>query len=141
LIFKGGDTGGELNGFLDAGSHIQGDLHFEDTFRMDGRITGRVISKGDLIVGEPGVVNGDIEVARVVISGRVTGTIRAVQRIEIAADARVSATVITPVLVVEKGAYFDGKSNMDRAELPRVTTRRFSDESAPGPQLAEKPDS
>jgi len=31
---------GDLNGFLDAGSHIQGELRFEDTFRVDGRAFG-----------------------------------------------------------------------------------------------------
>ena len=55
MMFKGDEAKGELNGFLDAGSHIQGELHFEDTFRIDGKVTGKIQSAGDLVVGERGV--------------------------------------------------------------------------------------
>ena len=43
---------GELNGFLDGGSRIEGELHFKDTFRVDGSLVGKVSSQGDLIVGK-----------------------------------------------------------------------------------------
>ena len=66
-------TKGDINGFLDAGSHLTGELHFEDTFRVDGKVTGTIISKGDLVVGEPGCVEGEIEVARIFVSGTVSG--------------------------------------------------------------------
>ena len=48
---------GELNGFLDEGSKIRGELRFEDTFRIDGQLDGKTTSKGDLIVGEKGRVD------------------------------------------------------------------------------------
>ena len=51
---------GDLNGFLDAGSHIDGELRFDDTFRVDGRLTGRAVSNGDLVVGENGLVEADV---------------------------------------------------------------------------------
>ena len=87
MMFKSDGERGDLNGFLDAGSHIEGDLHFEDTFRVDGRLSGRVVSKGDLVVGEQGQVEGEIRVGRIFISGTVKGSVRAVQRVEITAQA------------------------------------------------------
>ena len=78
-------TSGELNGFLDAGSQIKGDLHFEDTFRIDGKLTGAVISEGDLIIGAGGEVNGEIRTSRVFISGTVKGRIQVSRRVEITA--------------------------------------------------------
>ena len=44
MIFKTDGERGDLNGFLDAGSHIEGALHFDDTFRIDGRLSGKVVS-------------------------------------------------------------------------------------------------
>jgi len=103
---------GDLNGFLDAGSHINGELHFEDTFRVDGKLTGKVVSKGDLVVGEQGEVEGDIEVGRVFVSGVVRGNINASSRVELTAGGKVYADLDTPSLVVEDGAIFEGQCRM-----------------------------
>jgi hypothetical protein len=75
MMFKSAQ--GDLNGFLDAGSHIVGELHFDDTFRIDGKLTGKVISDGELVVGERGEVDGEIDVRRVYVSGIVKGRVRA----------------------------------------------------------------
>lgn len=103
---------GELNGFLDAGSHMKGDLHFEDTFRIDGKLTGAVISEGDLIIGSGGEVDGEIRTSRVFISGTVKGRIQVTRRVEITAQGRVFAEIDTPSLVMEDGALLQGKCSM-----------------------------
>ena len=105
---------GELNGFLDEGSKIRGELRFEDTFRIDGHLDGKTTSKGDLIVGEKGRVEGEIVVGQLFVSGTVRGSVQASGRVEIAAGARVEADVDTPVLVVEEGAHFSGGCTMGR---------------------------
>lgn len=110
---------GQLNGFLDAGSHLRGELGFEDTFRVDGKLTGGAVSDGDLFVGEKGIVDGDVRVGRLFVSGRVEGTVVAKHRVEIAAGGRLNGEVVTPCLVVEEGAFFDGQSKMvDRDSVP-----------------------
>ena len=111
-MFRGDGSSGELNGFLDAGSHIQGDLHFEDTFRVDGKVSGKVHSKGDLVVGEGGVVEGEISAGRVFVSGTVRGKMQADQRVEICAGGKVFAEVSTTALVIEDGAIFEGQCSM-----------------------------
>ena len=105
---------GDLNGFLDAGSHMTGELHFEDTFRIDGKFSGSVVSDGDLIVGERGDVDGEIRVRRVFVSGTVRGSLRAAERVEITAVGKVKADVFTPSLMIEDGAYFEGRCSMER---------------------------
>lgn len=107
---------GELNGFLDAGSHIKGTLHFEDTFRIDGKVTGNVESDGHLIVGENGEVDGEIDVRRVSVSGIVRGQLRARERAEITARGRVYADLTTPILTVEEGAMLEGRCSMEKAK-------------------------
>ena len=47
----GGGNQSDLNGFLDSGSHVEGELRFETSFRVDGKFTGEVHTPGDLIVG------------------------------------------------------------------------------------------
>ena len=110
-MFKG-NTQGDLNGFLDAGSHINGELHFEDTFRIDGKVSGKVVSEGDLVIGEGGEVEGEIQVGRLFVSGVVKGEILASVKTELAAGGKVYADIEAPVLVIEEGAFFEGTSRM-----------------------------
>jgi len=110
---------GDLNGFLDADSHINGELHFEDTFRVDGKLTGKVVSEGDLVVGEQGEVDGDIQVGRIFVSGVVRGSVTATGRVELTAGGRVYADLATPALVIEEGAIFEGTCRM-KTETSKV---------------------
>ena len=119
MMFKGGETKGDLNGFLDAGSHMQGELHFEDTFRVDGKLTGKVVSSGDLVVGERGEVDGQTEVGRVYVSGTLKGSVRAATRIEITAGGRLLGDIETPTLVIEEGGFYEGRCTMGPAEKPQ----------------------
>jgi cytoskeletal protein CcmA (bactofilin family) len=113
MIFKGEETKGDLNGFLDAGSNMSGELNFEDTFRVDGKLTGKVSSKGDLVVGERGVVDGEISVSRVYVSGTLKGKVKAAQRIEITAGGRLLGDIQTPTLVIEEGGFYEGHCTME----------------------------
>ena len=106
------NDGATLNGFLDRGSHFQGDLTFEETFRIDGRFEGKIRSGSELILGDSADVNAEIEVGRLSVNGRLQGSVKATEKIELLAKARVQATLSTPVLKVEEGAFFQGSCQM-----------------------------
>jgi len=113
---KGKDGGkSQLNGFLDAGSHLHGELHFDDTFRIEGRLTGKVHSSGDLYVGQGGEVQGEVRVGRLFVTGKVDALIQA-QRVEVAAGGQLRGEVSTPCLVIDEGAIFEGQARMVERE-------------------------
>lgn len=128
MIFKSDGKQSDLNGFLDSGSHLHGELRFEASFRVDGKLTGEVESEGDLIVGESGVIEGNLRVGQAFISGTVRGTVRALRKIQIAPSGKVYAELETPSLVIEDGATFEGQCVMNRE----------SRNAAPGPKLVAK---
>ena len=102
----------DLNGFMDEGTEFNGELRFRDTFRIDGRLKGRIVSDNTLIVGESGQVEADIDCGVVSIRGAVSGRVQGRQRIEVLAGARVQATLVAPRLVIEEGAFFQGECDM-----------------------------
>ncbi|HKI05952.1 MAG TPA: polymer-forming cytoskeletal protein [Thermoanaerobaculia bacterium] len=114
MIFKSDGKQSDLNGFLDSGSHLEGELRFEASFRVDGKLTGTVRSEGDLIVGESGEVEGELLVGQVFVSGTVRGTIRASRRVQIAPNGKIFAEIDTPSLIIEDGATFEGRCAMSR---------------------------
>jgi cytoskeletal protein CcmA (bactofilin family) len=104
---------GSLNGFLDKGSHVRGDLAFEEMFRIDGRFEGKIRSGSELILGDAAEVTAEIEVGRLSVNGTLRGSVRATQRVEILAKARVFGDIVTPVLRVEEGAVLQGSFQME----------------------------
>lgn len=110
----------DLNGFMDEGTEFHGELRFRHTFRVDGRIKGRIVSENTLIVGETGQVDADIECAVVSIKGTVTGRVHAKERIELLAGSRVQAALVSPRLVIEEGAFFQGECDMSPAAAGQI---------------------
>jgi cytoskeletal protein CcmA (bactofilin family) len=139
LIFKTDGKGTDLNGFLDRGSHLEGELSFETTFRIDGRFTGRVKSSGDLIVGEAGELEGEIEVGQIFISGTVRGSIRATKKVEITPTGKAFADLSTPTLVVGNGALFEGNCIMTRAEETKGAASRAASSAPAEPDAGTRP--
>lgn len=137
MIFKSDGKGTDLNGFLDRGSHLRGELTFETTFRVDGRFSGTVKSDGDLIIGEAGEVEGEIEVGQIFVSGSVHGTIAAAKKVEITPTGKVFANITTPTLVVGNGALLEGHCVMSRKEGGRSAKAQV--EAAPAPKVPEDP--
>ena len=115
--------GESLNGFVDSGCTIRGELEFSSYFRVDGRVEGTVRSRSELVVGEGGAVEGEIEVARCVVGGEVRGTIRASEQVLLHASAKVWAEVHTPALVMEDGAFLEGAVSMDSQDVKKNTNK------------------
>lgn len=129
MIFKSEGKQSDLNGFLDNGSHVSGELRFQTSFRVDGKFTGTVVSDGELIVGQGGEVEGDLRVGQIVVSGTVRGSIRADRRIHLSATGKLFADVETPSLIIEDGGFFEGRCAMVRED---------GKSSAQGPKLVQK---
>jgi cytoskeletal protein CcmA (bactofilin family) len=104
----GGKKGGVLNGFLDRGARFEGTLTFEDTFRIDGVLKGKVVTKNELIIGDGASIDAEIHVGRLSVSGNVRGVVYARERVEVHAGARLQAEIHTPSLFVEDGAIIQG---------------------------------
>src|SRR3954451_25193544 len=97
---------GELNGFLDRRSSFRGELEFEDTMRIDGRVNGKIMTKNKLIVGESAQIEGEVYAGRIAVSGTIIGKITATQRVEIHRNGQVYSHINTPALIIEELAIF-----------------------------------
>ena len=122
---------GDLNGFLDAGCEVQGDLQFRNTFRVHGHFRGTVESEGELIVGEGGVVEGVVKVGELSVSGRLEGHVEATKRIEIGVNGHVEGEINAPVLVIASGAFFQGQCTMSPSKVVRPAKPAIADGGKP----------
>ena len=104
---------GKVNGFIDRDTEMTGDIKFNDSFRIDGTFKGKILSGNTLIIGEGGNVEADVDVANISVNGVVKGVLKASEKIEIYSLGRVSGEIITPKLIVEDGAFFQGSCQME----------------------------
>jgi len=108
---------GRISGFIEKDVEIIGDIKFKDSFKIDGKFKGKVLSGNFLIVGETGEVEADIEAGSISINGRVKGSLTAKDRIEIFSHGRVTGKLVTPKLIIEEGAFFQGSCQMELKAL------------------------
>lgn len=111
-------SGSNLTGLLGVGSRFEGEIRFEGTLRIDGVLCGRVVCKNDepstVIISEMAVIEAEIIADTVIISGKVSGNIHAIERVEIHNPGRLEGTVYTCDMMIEDGALFQGECVMIR---------------------------
>lgn len=109
----------EITALLGQGTHFEGKLHFEGRVRIDGSFKGEIRSEDVLVIGEGASVEGEIDVATVIIKGgTVQANIRAARSIELYVPARVSGTLHSPEVFMDKGVQFSGTCTMAPLDGP-----------------------
>lgn len=108
-------------GWIGRGIEVKGDINFSDRLQVDGKTVGKLTSdSGTLIIGESGHVEAQIDVGVCVVHGSINGNLIARSKLEIRRTGRVQGDVITPVLLVEEGAVFNGAIRMSQEAGARL---------------------
>ncbi|PZQ15478.1 MAG: hypothetical protein DI564_09135 [Rhodanobacter denitrificans] len=108
----GGKPVAAITTLIAEGTVIRGDVRFDGGLHLDGIIEGSITAEGSeavLTLSNKGRVHGTISTSNAVINGQVLGDIVAVQRLELAGDARVEGNVYYRVLEMAAGAQINGK--------------------------------
>ncbi|NWF57091.1 MAG: polymer-forming cytoskeletal protein [Syntrophaceae bacterium] len=105
----------KMESFLGSDCDFKGDLKVKGTLRVDGRAEGS-LDADCVILSESAGVKGDIQGRRIIIGGRVEGTLKAQERVEIKSKGRVLGDIFSPKLVVLEGAEVMGKIETKKEE-------------------------
>jgi cytoskeletal protein CcmA (bactofilin family) len=105
----------EINAFLGKDTEFEGKLSFGGTVRIDGRFKGEINSDGTLMVGETAVIEAEVQVSHIVISGEIRGNVLAAKRVEIHAPGKVFGNICAPTVVMDEGVVFEGSCSMQEA--------------------------
>ena len=94
-------------------TRIEGDLHFNGGLRVDGAIRGDVSEQNGtpstLILSEHGSIEGGVNAAKIVINGKVIGTVKSSHFIELQTKARITGDLYYKSLEMHTGAVIEGK--------------------------------
>lgn len=95
-----------------AGTTIKGDIISQGDFRIDGALTGSINSKGKIVVGQSGSIDGEIVCQNADISGTIKAKLKVEQLLTLKSSANLTGEVTTSKLAIEPGAKFTGSCNM-----------------------------
>lgn len=102
---------------LEPGIEFEGKMKLASgTVRLNSHFKGEIQGDGTVLVSERGEVEAEINVKSVTVIGKVKGSVRVKDRLEIRERGVILGDIFTPVLVVEPGGYFDGQCHMPTQE-------------------------
>lgn len=99
------DLLGKTNRIVE-GTTIQGNIVSPADFRLDGQLVGNFETKGKLVIGPAGSVQGDIICKNCDIEGRVEGKLQISDLLSVKSKAVIKGEVVCGKLAVEPGAEF-----------------------------------
>jgi cytoskeletal protein CcmA (bactofilin family) len=94
------------------GTSIEGEIRCESNIRIDGSFIGNLNTKGRLVIGPAGRLEGTITCQNAEIEGLVKGKINVQQLLSLKGSAKVEGDIFTDKLSIEPGASFTGACNM-----------------------------
>jgi cytoskeletal protein CcmA (bactofilin family) len=97
---------------LGKGADFKGVVTFDGTVRVDGRVEGEIHTTGTVIIGEHAVIEGIICTGVLINSGKITGTITAIEKVVIVKPGVLVGDIRTPVFAIEEGSRFQGMCDM-----------------------------
>ena len=95
------------------GAIVEGCLNAPAFARIDGRVNGDVIIDEGLILGEKGVITGNVTTKEMVVYGTVNGNLY-VHSLEIKSTGKINGDIKTHTLAVETGAVYNGNLLMGK---------------------------
>lgn len=94
------------------GTSIVGDIVSKADFRLDGELIGNFTSQGKLVIGQAGVVKGEVICNNADVEGIFHGKIKVLEVLNIKATAEIHGEVIVGQLSIEPGADFTATCTM-----------------------------
>jgi len=111
-----------IDSLIGAGTTVRGDISFGGGLRIDGSVTGKVVSieneTATLVISEHAKIDGEVRVTHVVVNGLVNGPITSSDYLELQAKAKVLGDVVYRTLEMHVGAVVQGKLAPMDQEVP-----------------------
>ena len=101
----------EIN-FIAKGSSLEGNLITDGDIRIDGHLIGSIKTEGRLVLGETGVVEGEVFCNTAIIGGEIKANINTADQLTLKSTSKLNGEIVTGKLAIEPGAVFFGKCSM-----------------------------
>lgn len=120
---------------------LKGDIVFTGGLRVDGKVRGNVIAKGEgnstLVLSENAVITGNVTVPHIITNGTIKGNVRAAERIELQPKAEIFGDVYYKVIEMALGAVINGNLVREVTEAGKGTVTRLKTATETAPEAED----
>jgi len=102
---------------IGAGTTMKGDITSNGDLRIDGALVGNIHCSAKVVIGANGSVQGDINGQQADIMGKVTGTIKVKDLLQLKGGSLVNGNIQATKLQIEPTANFNGECHMTPAAV------------------------
>jgi cytoskeletal protein CcmA (bactofilin family) len=127
---SGSNDANSINVFGE-GTTVEGNITSKGDVRIDGKLIGAINTSAKVVLGETGIIEGDLVATGADISGTVNGNVRVKGVLLLKSSARINGDIYTNKLQIESGGMFNGKCEMGSNSVPgKGTSNAAANENA-----------
>ena len=102
---------------IGSGTIIKGDIKSNGDIRIDGTVIGSIHSKGKVVIGTTGNIEGEIDCVNGDSSGIIKAKVTVKELLSLKASSKLTGAIVTNKLAIEPGAFFSGTCNMANEQV------------------------
>ena len=118
-------TGGAS--LIASGTTLKGDISSNGDIRIDGTLQGNIHCTAKVVIGANGVIEGDISGQTADIMGKVSGTIKVKELLQLKGGSQVTGNIYSSKLQIEPTANFNGQCHMNASTEPHSSSNGRAD--------------
>lgn len=118
---------GKIETLISQDTKIDGIIEASGTIRIDGTVKGGISKAEGVIIGETGIIEGDIVSIGVSVAGKVKGNIHSESTLELLPGSTLQGDIRTSQLSISEGSHFDGVCTMieeDQSQEDKFTASK-----------------
>ncbi|MCB9168841.1 MAG: polymer-forming cytoskeletal protein [Flavobacteriales bacterium] len=120
---------GKINSIME-GTSIEGEVRSDSNIRIDGKVKGTINARGRVIVGQSGMIEGEVICQSSDIEGTVVGKVNCQDLLSLKATAKLQGDINTKKLAIEPGAVFTGNCTMGGGVVKEMDPVRLRTDAA-----------
>ena len=94
-------------------------LNGSGVVRIDGEFTGTIDINGHIVLGETGILNGDVRAETALFAGKYQGNLHIKSTLHIASTADLTGQVESAKLIIDEGATLSGTCNVPKLDTSK----------------------
>lgn len=94
------------------GTFLEGNIRSESSIRIDGTFKGDINTKGRVVVGPSGKIEGNVQCQNSDVEGYIKGKLSVQELLTLKSTAKIDGDIYTDKLSIEPGAHFSGTCSM-----------------------------
>ena len=119
---------GSSASLIGAGTSMKGDITSNGDLRIDGTLVGNINCSAKVVIGANGVVEGDISGQQADIMGKVSGTIKVKDLLQLKSNCVVNGNLQSAKLQIEPSANFNGQCHMVAEDSKPASSSKVAQE-------------